>query len=188
MATISNVRFIRNNSAGELINLVILDLAGNKPSIVRNANAFLQDLDNSFLVDGATSIRSPQVRAIMRDLAGATVTGDIKHFKAGDTWLVTKDSSVITDPSHPEYGNVEVGDKQQYQKDGTRVEGFLTIRPTEQVMARKENAFAIADMMATMNGAFGIEEAITPVIEVTTSVEEAFDPAAVPASTMNEAT
>ena len=179
---ISNVRFIKNNAKGETINLVILDLANNKPSIVRTAKAFLQDLDNSFVSGNISSITAPAVRTAMRDMRGATIHGDIKHHSAGDKWTVTKDSSIIKDKNHPKFGTAEVGDELTYENDLTRVEGFLDIEFSEKVYARQANAESIATMTAQLAGAFDSFND-TPTLDVPhTEVDptEAFDPNAIP--------
>lgn len=179
MVKIQQVRFIKQDSNGKPLNLVILDLSNGKPSIVRTAKAFLQDLDNSFLVLGATNINDPRVMGWLRDIRGASIQGDIKHHKAGETWTVQETSSIITDKNHPKFGSVAVGDTQTYEKDFTRVEGFLNIIPSEMVMARQANAMAIAQMTAQLTGVFDTPEAVT--IDVTPdNAGEAFDPAMIP--------
>jgi hypothetical protein len=178
---IAKLRFIKQNSKGETINLVILDLTNNKPSIIRTAKAFLQDLDNSFVAGNLTSILSPAVRTAMRDIKGAYVHGDIKHHKAGDTWTVTEDSAILTDKNHPKFGTVGVGDEVTYEKDLTRVEGFLDIEFPERVLTRQANAESIATMTAQLAGAF--DELDTPTLDIPhTDVDptEAFDPNEIP--------
>ena len=188
MVKIKQVRFIKNNAKGEAINLVVLDLSNGKPSIVRTAKAFIQDLDNSFLVENVSSIRDPRVRTWMRDLKGATITGDIKHHKAGETWIVQETSSVMTDKNHPQFGTVEVGQSMTYEKDMTRVDGFLDFQPNEMVMARQANAHAMAQMQAQLAGAFDtFDTPSNDVIEGATPEEE-FDPNMIPHNVSGAAT
>lgn len=180
---IQKVRFIKNDAKGNAINLVILDLANGKPSIIRGAKSFLQDLDNSFLVDGIDNIRHPQVRAAMRDLARGTVTGEIKHVVAGDMWKVTADSSVIKDPTHPKYGTVKVGQELPYEKDATIVDGFLDLLPTEVSLARSANAFAIASATVGLDDAFD-----APTDTPAESFADAFNTEDIPSNILQEAT
>lgn len=188
---IVNVRFIRHNAKGQTINLVILDLANGKPSIVRPAKAFIQDLENSFIVTGLNSVNDPRFMNAMRDLRGATATGDITHHKAGDKWTVTADSPMVTDATHPKFGTVQAGDQLAYEKDGTRVEAFLTYDLPERVLARQANANALAQIQAQLMGAFdtqasSVESADAPVEVV--EGDEAFDPNTIPTNVVDGAT
>lgn len=186
---IQNVRFIRKDSKGQTINLVILDLANGKPSIVRPAKAFVQDLENSFIVSGINNINDPRFMTAMRDLRGATATGEISHHKAGDKWTIEKDHPALNDSTHKLFGKVQVGDQQTYEKDGTRVNGFLVYDLPERVLARQANANAIAQVTAQLADAFDTSNIV---IDVTPNdnqgADEEFDPIQIPQGAIDDAT
>lgn len=127
-------------------NLVVLDLANGKPSIVRSPEQFLNDLRGSFLIDdNVVNMNHPQVRKALRNLRGGVAEGNIKHVKAGDTWTVTENSEVVKNPNAKGYGQYVAGDTKEYEKDATIVEdGFLTLDFKEDAYQREENAQAYA--------------------------------------------
>ena len=143
-------RRILKDSKGNAINIVLLDLANGKPSIIRNASQFVQDAKNSFLdvPDSCNSIQHPAMNAVLRGMFGATIIGDITYNKKGEQWVVTEDSRVITDKTHPQYGKVTVGMTQPYKEDNTRVEGFLNLIPNIDQVTANANAYAQAQLTA----------------------------------------
>lgn len=150
------IRVIKNDAQGNTINLTVIETTNNKPSILRRPKEILQDLKNSFLIDdNVVSINHPQVKKAFRGLKGGTVEGNIQYVKAGDKWTVTENSLAITDPNHPKYGTVSVGDVLEVERDQARiVDGFLDLEQSMQYQALQANADAYASVMADMNGAF----------------------------------
>lgn len=143
------------NGVTPTVNIIVVDTTNGKPSIVRNYAQFLQDLKNSFLIDeNINSINHPQVTKVLRGLKRGMVSGEITYGKKGDTWVVTEDSRVITDPTHPEFGSVKVGDKRVLTDDNSRVEGFLDIEPNEQFQTVHATAEAVATAKLALAGAF----------------------------------
>ena len=172
--TVKVSRVKRISATAKHSDLIILDLANGKPSVIRNAAQFLQDCKNSFLVDdNVNSMAHPSVIAVLRGLKRGAVSGDITHNKKGDTWVVTEDSSVFKDKSHPQYGKVSVGDKMPYLDDNTRVEGFLDIDLSDKVATRMANAEAIAAATVAADSVFDM-------MTVEVAVEE--EPAPIPQS------
>lgn len=152
---IARTRRIANDAEGNPLNIVVLDLANGKPSIVRNVAQFLQDLKNSYLVDDSVAtINHPQVTKALRQLKGGYASGDIAHHKAGEKWTVNENSRVVTDPTHDQYGKVSVGDELEYKNDMTRVEGFLDLELNARHELNREKADALAQAEMAMNGAF----------------------------------
>lgn len=137
------------------VNIVVLDLTGGKPSIVRNYSQFLQDLKNSFLIDdNINNINHPQVTRVLRGLKRGNISGEINFTKKGDKFTVTENSRAITDPTHPEFGKVSVGDVRISEEDRAIVEGFLDIEPNEQYQTVQATAEATAQAKMAMAGAF----------------------------------
>lgn len=145
--------------------LIIIDLGNGKPSIIRTNTQFLQDMKNSYLInESVMTIEHPEVLSALRDLKRGTVSGEISHHKEGEEWIVTEESRAITDPKHPQYGSVQVGDKLAYENDNTRVDdGFLDISYHPSIQAIKANATAIAQAQMAMLGAFDSYEEPTTV-------------------------
>lgn len=142
---------------GEM-NLIILELANGKPSVIRSPKEFINDLKGSFLVDeSVNSMNHPQVRKCLRNLRGGILEGDLKYAKAGETWTVTKDSQVITNPKAKGFGDYAIGDDKAYEKDATIVvDGFLTLELKEDAYQREENAQAYASARVGSASAFDI--------------------------------
>lgn len=167
---IENVRFIKNNSKGETINLIVLDLANGKPSIVRKVSMFLVDLENSHLIGdrSAISITGSKFRSILMDLEGGQIRGDFKYHKAGDEWTLNEDHPMLHDSNHPLFGKHQAGDKMTYKKDGTSVEGFLNLSMPRAVRSMYIQAEAIAELTVMAQNAFGA----TPSFEAPTETVE----------------
>ena len=139
-------------------NVIILELANGKPSVLRSPEQFLNDLSGSFLIDeGISSMNHPQVRKCLRNLRGGMLEGDLKYAKAGETWIVTKDSQVITNPKAKGFGQYAIGDEKEYEKDATIVvDGFLTLDLKEDAYQREDNAQAYATARVGRADAFDI--------------------------------
>lgn len=153
---IKAIRTIKNDSKGNTINLTVIETTNGKPSIVRRAKEFLQDLKNSYLIDeNVVSIAHPQVREAIKTLRNGTVTGQVQYVNKGDKWTVTETSLAITNPNHPKYGEVSVGDSLEVERDGARVvDGFLELEQSMQQQAINANAKAYAMLMVDTMGAF----------------------------------
>lgn len=153
---VSRVSFLAKDKAGNPLNLFVLALANGQESILRTSKEFLTDLRESGLIGfNVNNINHPEVRDAVADLKQRpfTVTGNIKYAKEGELWTVTKDSSVITDKTNPQYGKVSIGDKLPYKRDMTLVEeGFLAVRlGGEMLLLRKQ---ATANAMLSVASAF----------------------------------
>ena len=171
---ISTVRFIKEDSNGNPINLFVLDLANGKPSIVRSAKEFLTDLNNSYLIGAhVKNPNHPELLSVLRDLRGATIEGNILFANKGDMWTVTENSRVVNDPNHPKYGKVAAGDQLPYERDMTLVtEGFLQIDYSPQIAMMNKQAHAYGMSLASMLNSFDTVESAT-----TTSGAEPVDAA-----------
>jgi len=185
---IAKVRKIAKDANGNTINLVVIDLANGKPSIVRSNTQFLQDLKNSYLVDeSVNTVNHPQVLEVLRDIRRGTVSGNISYHKKGEMWAITKDSRAITDPKHPQFGKVSVGDTLPYENDNTRVEdGFLDFVLPNDARTIRANASALASGTLALAGGFDVSDSMSAsnastVTGVTT--QDAFD---IPDNVMQE--
>ena len=157
-AFISRIAKIAKDSNGKIINIIVIHTTNGKPSIVRNYTQLLQDLKNSELIDdNVNSINHPQVSGrtgVLRGLKRGMVSGDINYTKKGDEYLVTAESRVITDMTHPEFGNFAIGDKRVAEEDRAIINGFLDFDPNEQFDTLQANAGALAQAKLAMSGAF----------------------------------
>ena len=164
------------DGVAQTVNIVVLDLASNKPSIVRNYAQFLQDLKNSFLIDdNVNSMNHPQVTKVLRGLKRGIVSGEISFTKKGDKYKVTEESRVVTDPTHPEFGKWNVGDTRIAEEDRAIIEGFLDIEPSEQFQTVQAVADATAQAKLAMQGAFedfGITSKTTELVEAVDDIPE----------------
>lgn len=137
------------------VNIVVLDVTGGKPSIVRNFTQFLQDLKNSFLIDESVgTINHPAVRTVLKGLKRGMVSGEIVFPKKGDKWTVTENSRCITDPTHAKYNKVSVGDVLISESTTPIVDGFLDIETNEQFQTVEAIANATASAKMALAGAF----------------------------------
>lgn len=83
---------------------------------------------------------------------GATVTGDINPFKAGDKFTYSEGHPALTDKTHELYGKVKLGEQGTAEKDGVWVEQFLNIPQTMMERQIEANAVATASMFASLFG------------------------------------
>lgn len=156
---IKNVRTISKDANGNPINLTLIDVVGKSTPIIRRPKEFLQDLKNSYLVnDNVVSINHPSVLEAKKGLRGGNLTADVSFKAKGDKWKVTENSKCITDPNHPKFGKVSVGDELEVERDSSYVEGFLTLTESMQAQALKANASAYAQLMVDMSGAFDFDD------------------------------
>lgn len=143
---ISKVSPIANNSKGETINVVVIRLT-NGTTIVRQLKPFVIDLQNSGRMlginpDTITSVTHPMIGAECAKLKGGKVEGDYKMVHEGEEYE-------DTNPASPEFGKMK-----KYKTDFIRVEGFLDVTPSEDVLQREENAVATANLSAQLKGLF----------------------------------
>lgn len=161
-APIASIRRIAKNSKKEPINLIVIELANGKPNIVRRLAQFVRDLDGSGRLEGTdpdflTTVNHPVIVRACKKLKGGVVEGNFVHVKEGEEYEVTANMSVVTDPTHPNFGTVSEGDKLKYKVDQTIVqEGFLELEANMQTQMVEEQAYQLAQMMQqSMNGFSG---------------------------------
>lgn len=83
-------------------------------------------------------------------LVGATVSGEIRPFKAGDTFVYTEGHPALTDKTHEQYNKVKLGDKGVAEGDGVWIDGFLNIPLSHS--EREIEAYAEAKAFASIFG------------------------------------
>jgi len=145
--TITGVKNIANIAQP----IIVLEVQGH-PAIVRNPKQMLTDLTNSFRCVGVTSTQDPRFAQELGKLFGATLTGDLRAYKAGDKYVVTEGHPALTDRNHKDYGKVKLGEQLVAEKDGVWVEGFLSIPKTFAEQQLEANATAYASVMAAFMG------------------------------------
>lgn len=159
--------------------IVVLDVVGNEP-VIRTPKELLTDMQNSgraLAINPAEfkhgyefvpqATKALFIQASM-DLAGATLTGDITNNKAGDSYVIEAGHPALTDSTHKLYGSVKEGDKALIEKDGVRVEGFLSIPLTQQELYRRDiTSLMASSMLATL----GITSAPAQVAETVVNAE-----------------
>src|SRR6266403_3372766 len=129
-------------------NVVLIGL-NNGTTLVRTEGQFSKDLEKSFLK-----------QRDVKDLIGGTIDGDAKHHKAGEEYLADENSSAV------KAGNAKIGDPLKYEKEGYRVEGFLTFQINPKADMLNRAAQASAELMQEI---FGFASA--PKAEVITKAE-----------------
>lgn len=115
-------------------NVVLIGLS-NGTTLVRTEGQFNKDLEKSFL-------KSRDIK----DLIGGTIEGDAKHHKAGEKYLADDNSSAV------KAGTAKVGDELAYEKEGYRVEGFLTFQINPKADMLNRAAQASAELMQEIFG------------------------------------
>lgn len=156
------------------ITAVKLIMGGKKPVVVFELNTgqtlfrypkqALIDLQNSTRalsipqhafdngIQSANAIDRETFQVALGDCIGAVITADIISHKAGDTYVVEANHPSITDKSHPDYGTAKVGDQKIAEKDGNRIEGFISIPLTDAEKMRRDVSKNIATAMMQMYG------------------------------------
>ena len=141
--------------------IVVFEVQGHEP-IVRNPKQALIDLQNSGralelnVADFAGDLKyvNPALKGILTKAllrcTNATLSGDIKAFKAGDKYEITKGHPALVDKNHPMFNKVKEGDTLSAEKDGVWVEGFLSIPETQDEMLREEIGSQIAKSFIMM--------------------------------------
>lgn len=140
---ITNVKVITNIAKP----VIVLELEGH-PAVVRNPKQMLTDLNNSGRALNVFNTNDTRFAKECYNLIGATLTGELKVFKAGDKYTVTE--------GHPDVaaGTAKIGDTKFAEKDGVWVEGFLSIPQTMMERQMELNASAYADSMKELLGIF----------------------------------
>lgn len=186
-ARIVNISRIEKNSTGEIINLVVIQLANHKP-LVRSLKAFVTDLDNSGRLtvpaQSIVSVKQPSFVRACTKLIGGTVMGEFKEHKVGDKWIITAGHPAIEDANHPLFPKV-IGDKVAYEKEGTDIANgtFLTMVPSDKVLEIEEVAYAKASMEREEMDSFGFGSSNS-----SSNTSEDFDPSTLDANILAEAT
>ncbi len=143
--------------------IVVLEVLGNEP-IIRTPKELLTDMQNSgralainpndfkhgyeFVSQGSKALF---IQCAL-DCIGAEVTGNIVNNKAGDTYLIEAGHPALTDTTHKLYGSVKEGDSAIIEKDGVRVEGFLSIPLTQAELYRRDITATMANSMLAIMG------------------------------------
>lgn len=96
---------------------------------------------------------------------GAEVSGEIKPFKKGDTFIYTEGHPALTDRNHKNFG-VKLGDKGVAESDGVWVEQFLSIPETQQEALVDAIATKTAGLFANMFGMSVPSTTSAPVLDV----------------------
>lgn len=153
-----------------------------KGSIFRSPKQILTDLIGSErLPSTVTDWNNQRVSRAVSRMVGKPFEADITFHKAGDKYLVTAESSVITNQSHPDYGKYKIGDEAIVINDGCRCESFINSRFTDDELDRMDRNDAIVDRMFEQTqqfnnifAEFGAPEAV-PAVEVVEEGESADD-------------
>lgn len=151
--------------------IVVFEVA-NHEAIIRTPQQALVDLQNSGRalkldynvfkngLEGVSLDQQAKLKEALLDTIGATLTGNITAHKAGDTYVIEAGHPALTDATHPLYGQVKEGSTAKNEKDGLRIEGFLSIPLTFQEKALRN---AMEDMPAFMSAMFGFSVPTTPI-------------------------
>ena len=108
---------------------------------------------------------------------GATISGEINPFKAGDSFIYGEGHPALTDKSHELYNKVKLGDKGIAKEDGVWIDGFCSIPQSAMERQIDANAQATAQLFAQMFGMVA-QAPQTAVTESYEDVEEEESPIA----------
>lgn len=148
-ATILSVQWVYKNVDTPFF-LITIATGKNGKGIVRTLNQFQNDLENSnLLVLPQGEVMKPhsrKVQRVLRSIRNGSVNGDFKFVEAGSTYIVEQFSSAHINDGVP------VGTEMKRESDGYRVEGFLSIDPSDAQLQREENAEAYAEVAASFAG------------------------------------
>ena len=135
-----------------------VNLNGKQERIARTCKQAVLDLHKSargsklpekLFDNGYASANTVLVRQFANEiisLVGKTGFGDVTPYKAGDTYEATADSLKV------KAGVAQVGDILTADKDGSRVEGFLSFPLTQDELMRRD---LIAELSSSMAISFG---------------------------------
>lgn len=160
--TITNVRPILGIDKP----VVVFEVLGHE-AIVRNPKQAFTDLrnggrlldvpENAFVngYERADQYSKTKFLEALHATRGAQLIGDVRAFKAGDTYVLTE--------GHPDVvaNLAKVGDTKKAEKDGVWVEGFLSIPLTGQESLNRMVASNIADAMLRMYGFGATPQAVS---------------------------
>ena len=147
--------------------IIVLEVLGHE-AIVRNPKQMLTDLQNSGRAldihpkafhngyENADGITKGAFISACHEIQGATLTADVKAFKAGDIYELTEGHPLVVS------GQAKVGDKQKAEKDGVWVEGFMQIPLTADERLDNKIANKFAEAMLRLRG-FGAPQTQEPV-------------------------
>lgn len=150
--------------------------------IARTPKQALLDLQNSgralnlspnMFNRGLSSVSLQDLGAFKKEIfscQGATITGDINPFKAGDKFTYTAGHPALEDKLHPLYGKVKLGEQGTAEKDGVWVNLFLNIPQTMMERQIEANASATATLFASMFGL--VPQSTTQVIDVNNGFDD----------------
>jgi hypothetical protein len=92
---------------------VVDDSTGESTTLIRTPTQLKKDLEGSFLKYDRLNLAS---------IIGETVSGDVRHYKKGETYTANEYSSAV------KAGTAKIGDAVTHSDDGNRIEGFLTFQ------------------------------------------------------------
>lgn len=158
--------------------IVVLEVLGHE-AIVRNPRQMLTDLQNSGRAldinpkafhagyENADGLSKATFISACHEIQGATLTADVKAFKAGDVYELTEGHPLVVS------GQAKVGDKQKAEKDGVWVEGFMSIPLTADERLDNKIANKFAEAMLRLRG-FGAPQAQAETV-VNNPIDEDFE-------------
>ena len=115
-------------------NVVLIGLA-NGTTLVRTEGQFSKDLGKSFL--------KPRD---VKDLIGGTIEGEATYHKAGAKYIADENATAVKE------GRAKIGDELAYEKDGYRVDGFMSFTVNAKADMLNRAALASAELMQEIMG------------------------------------
>lgn len=143
---------------------VLITVVGYDTRMLMSKGQFLRTLKNSFLLDeNVESITSLEAREAMQQLMGGKISGKATLLKAGEKYTVTENSSVITNPDHPEYNEYNIGDEIEATRDSFRPEQgeFMSFRKSQEYINAEAYANKQLSALSAAMGIGGSSESIT---------------------------
>ena len=126
-----------------------------KGTIFRSPKQILTDLIGSERLPATvTDWNNQRVSRAVSRMIGKPFMAEMTQHKAGDKYIVTAESSIITNPAFPGYGTVKVGDEATVANDGWRCESFINSRYTEEELDRFDRNEMLVDRMMEVKSQF----------------------------------
>ena len=128
--------------------------------IVLAPSQALIGLQNSARVGTDVDAMSLTAIRAFKACEGAVLKADITYHKAGEFYVIDETHPAITGKTpHELAGQVKVGDKVAYEKDGLRIEGFIDVPFTEMEKMFENTSNRLAESLMSK---FGITSFAVP--------------------------
>lgn len=139
----------------------------NYPEVLVRPMQLLLALHNGGQAGYAQNANSPFLRKAFVSARGCEIEGDFIISKPGDKYIPTEKHPVFTDPNHPKYGTIKLGEALVVEKGASFIEGIPTVYPSMAIQQMEINAEIEMRFKYSGKNPF----AVAPVKQTTAGVE-----------------